>query len=55
MRSLLKKEEKEEEEGEEGQDWAISHVYMHYTGVEEAVGFEFKMAWVHISLLILWI
>lgn len=55
MRSLLKKEEKEEEEGEEGQDWAISHVYMHYTGVEEAVGFKFRMAWVYISLLILWI
>lgn len=52
MRSLLKKEEKEE--GEEGQDWTVGRVYTHYTVVEEAVGFESRMAWVHISLLILW-
>lgn len=55
MCSLLRKEGKEEEEGDEGQDWAVSHVYMHYTGVEEVMGFEFRMACVHISLLILWI
>lgn len=54
MRSLLKKKEKEEEEREEGQDWTAGHVYMHCTVVEEGVGFEFRMAWVHISLLILW-
>lgn len=56
MRSLLTKEEKEEEKGEEGQNWAVGRVYMHYTGVKEALGFEFRMAWgIHISLLILWI
>lgn len=53
MRSLLKKEEKEEEEREEGQVWT-DDVYMHCTIVEEVMGFESRMAWVHISLLILW-
>lgn len=52
MHSLLKKDEKEEEEGEEGQNWTVGHVYMHYSVMEEVMSFEFRMAWVHISLLI---
>lgn len=47
--------EKEGEGEEEGEDWIVRHIYTYYMVVEEGRGFELRMSWIHISLLILWI